>query len=1054
MVSAFLSYAGPDRIRALWLASELKKRDVQVVMDINFRPGESIVINISRGLSGSDVVVALITSDYISRHFTEMELSLVLATPTGKFIPIILGDPPTPSDERSSALWKLIESRTYFRLEESTTSLDTLVEHIESIAQAEPGKAVNATFPVPRQVALWYDWEDGRLEEDAIASLSSAGTSIALTVSGASRPTTEILASSEALAIIWTQAAKSSSECAQLLLDATVKQRQIIYLMGPDSPAPPPGADVQPLRETEPRVPRPRRGRTPSTTQPEDRRLLARALAANGGIPFHVLGDKFCVSRDTAASVAEAYERAISGLPPNHETLLAAELAHTAVLRFRGNWKAALEILGDDPRPSLAVEVERLSLRFESGHVSRTADDAALILSRALSASEWDVVISAHRLLGMYYEESGDYQSARDHLQSAVHYAGDLFDARPLTDRLPSRSARLALKADCLREVAALEWRAGDAMLAAAYLEKALCPLDEIATEPVAQYLSSVIKYQTARVHYTIAHDYEEAKGLLTAGYQTLQQFENPLRMATVLESVARLEMDFLRHRDNDVVRLRPTLEKILRVRNLREHNFMIARTIEAFGDLDFALGNWSDALDRYEDAAIRFSSLHKTPEWVGAKRSVSRCLTRLGEADEAKAMLTELIEGLADPRHDEKRAELRSELARLRRLPLDGSGINDDTDMMGVGEFGVHSWIARTVGVVNSDSVVVGIGDDAAVVGVNHDDDLVVSTDSVPTALLSSNDVVGAAHAGRVAVISGIADVLAMGGEPVALLFNLHVPRRKPITWTTAFYQAANDEAAKHGASIVGGDLKERSTEALAVTAVGRVRKGRSLRRSGARVGEHLILTLSGGPRRLGARWARELIAHLSGPEKDILRDLAAEPERLSLPDDIMRLIVAGDLAASAMDTSDGILACAQLIGEASDVGFELFPDVLEAQLHPDVHRLAEALGIAPFLFALNGGNDWEVVLTAAKADGAIAEALRVHDRPDDPCVAIIGRVVKHSAWSNDAVIVRGAETPLKYFTDEKFVLHPFELRAREWLDYAREATRSLGRTVVRIED
>ena len=89
------------------------------------------------------------------------------------------------------------------------------------------------------------------------------------------------------------------------------------------------------------------------------------------------------------------------------------------------------------------------------------------------------------------------------------------------------------------------------------------------------------------------------------------------------------------------------------------------------------------------------------------------------------------------------------------------------------------------------------------------------------------------------------------------------------------------------------------------------------------------------------------------------------------------MRKIAADGLASSAIDTSDGVLACAQIIGRESNVGFELFTEELTKYVNRDVIKLAESLGISPFLFGLNAGYDWEVICTVPKSQQNAFNAL-----------------------------------------------------------------------------
>ena len=212
------------------------------------------------------------------------------------------------------------------------------------------------------------------------------------------------------------------------------------------------------------------------------------------------------------------------------------------------------------------------------------------------------------------------------------------------------------------------------------------------------------------------------------------------------------------------------------------------------------------------------------------------------------------------------------------------------------------------------------------------------------------------------------------MGAEPLAVLLDLHVRRATAASWTHAFLRSAAEEAARYGATVVGGDLRERNQKSLTATAVGRVRARQELTRRGAKVGDMVAVTLSPGPEqefkasgRDGRRTRSSAVTGRGGRISELI-NADVRFTSLGLPLETMRAVAEAGLATAAIDTSDGILACAEFIGSASGVGIELFPDKIEALINADVARLGRSLGIAPFLFALSTGFDWEVVLTVQK--------------------------------------------------------------------------------------
>jgi thiamine-monophosphate kinase len=1072
--AVFLSYAGPERAQARQVRAALEQRGINVFMDVDFEPGEPVLINIGHAIN-SGVFLPLISTAYLDRPFTQDEVSAAVMTgEDSMFLPVLIEDRPAPATEKGRDLWTVLNGRTYWLSDMRDESFDELAGQIRRKAQRRRQRVVPLPDPVNTSelsVALIYDWEDGHLTGAIVKQCAQVGLTVAQMVAAGVPGAVRQVPPEARIAVPWTVAAQGSPELAEAVISALAARRELLYLVFPGGPPSPDGAVF--IRLESP-ADLPGRTERPASRWVRDRTVLrarlADALRMNDGVPFHLLGDKFCASRDAAATAVAAYQLAVSQFPPHDETRLEAVVAYAAVCRFNGEWRRAAELLDSEPMPdqvpgtayppaAQAIIAERLSLDFELGRVADTQSRAKASLSQALADGDWPLIIAMHRQIGMLAEERGEYSLARDHLDRACHYAEDLLETSFLADRIPSYPARVALRADCLRELAAAEWRAGDSALATEHLAQASQALTPISDKPVAEYLLRVIDYQAARVAYSTEHDYEAALGTLQASYRLLQKFDNPIRLATVLESLVQLEMDFLRGRNDSAQDLRATLEKIRRVRRRRGHDYMIARTTKSLGDLEFTLGRFTAALDKYDEARAEFNRLGKYPELAETLCSIAQCEARLGHPAGAIDMLEDFRQQLNELGLHALQGEIRAEVARLRTGRVTQGQIVADTEMLDVGEYSVHEWIAeglvRASG-VPGDGVVLGAGDDAAVLRPSPGEDLIVSTDSVPPGLVAADSERSARYAARFAVVSAMSDIIAMGGEPLAILINLHLRRSTTALWARSFLRSVAEEAAPYGAVVVGGDLRERPQKALTVTAVGRVRKDRALTRRGARPGDMVVLTLSSRPGHefagLGTRWVQELAPSLSRTEAGLIADLIAEDATLAdlgLPHEIMRAVAAEGLANSAIDTSDGLLACAQLISGAAGVGIELFPETLAEFVNRDVTRLAESLGIAPFLFALNAGYDWEVVFTVPKSQRNALRALCQSPRSGYPLAAVIGEVIQRHPWADEGVRLRtpsGNGAVLPYFTGEKFLSRMYGSHTREWLQFAIESTRLIG--------
>ena len=1073
----FLSYAGPQRPEAQQIRGALEQRGITVIMDSNFAIGEAIVVNIGNATIKSDVVVALLSSEYLDREWTELEVSTAIANSDVKFLPLLPeGARPAPSTDHGQSLWSVLRGRSYMPIDFSEDAFNRLANEIERVARADTSPIhllSDNEHAEGLAVALVYDWEDGDLIDDAAQKCSSAGIAVEH-IGSAGVPLSGDLGASVEILILWTWAAKASPEVAAAIIKAVAAKRQVIYLTQPECPPAPGSARVLTFGALATATERP--SVRPEVRwirdKPQLRLQVEKSVELNSKVPFHLIGDKFCAGRESAAAAADAYEMAVNQFKVFDETRLEAVLGHAAAQRFRGDWQQAAELLARErlpdsdvpPQPNaLAVAADRLSLDFELGRMNDITSRATTILSQALAAGEWPLIIAAHRQLGMIREERGDYRLARDHLDRACHYAEDLLDTLSLAERLTTDQARRALRADCLRELASVEWRDGDAELARDHLDQASDVLDPVRDNPAADYLLSVIAAQRGRITYSNDHDYDTARNMLRQSYRDLQKYDNPVRLANVLESLVQLEMDLIRGDDDAIAALRPTLEKVRRVRRVRGHHYMIAKTTRALGDLEFALGNYEAAKDQYIEACDEFNRLGKHPETATTLRYLSRCLSRLGDSAGAIEMLGWALEQLQEPDHHATLAEIRSEMARLRHRRLAQDQITNQTEMTEVGEFAVHDWIAGDLlksRLVNADHVIVGVGDDGAVLRPGTDEDLVLTTDSVPPSLLTDDSQQAAAYAARFGVVTALADVIAMGAEPTAVLLNLHLRRTTTASWARTFLESSAQESARYGAVVVGGDLRERGQKALTVTGVGRIQQGRAITRGGARAGDLVALTLSSSPGQefigLGTRWALELARHLSGAEASLLTALARRDAifaDLGLPHQVMRAIADAGLATSAIDTSDGLLACAELIGSASDVGIEFFPQEIGRLINADVSELANRLAIAPFIFAFAAGYDWEVMLTIpGSRETELRELSHSVEASSNQRVAVIGRVVQRQPWSAEGVRLRvpdGRPVELPYFTGEKFLPQPYLLRARGWLEFAKQSTRRIPNEV-----
>lgn len=319
------------------------------------------------------------------------------------------------------------------------------------------------------------------------------------------------------------------------------------------------------------------------------------------------------------------------------------------------------------------------------------------------------------------------------------------------------------------------------------------------------------------------------------------------------------------------------------------------------------------------------------------------------------------------------------------------------------LGEFGL---IARiTAGRELPPSTLLGPGDDAAVLAA-ADGRVVVTTDVLVEGVHFRLDWSTPHQVGRKAVAANLADVAAMGAVPTALVVGLAVPGRTPVSTVDDLMAGMWAEAEQVGAGIVGGDVVSSEQLVVSVTALGDLQGRAPVTRSDARPGD--VLGLCG---RLG--WAAAGLAVL---RRGLLSPFALSPfARSPLARSPLAVVaahrvpeppyVAGPQAASAgatsmIDISDGLLADAGHLAEASGVGIDI--DSAALPVASRLVEVASALGADARHWVLTGGED-HALLASFPAGAVLPQGwIRLGVVRDGSGVTVDGSEVPPGGWQH----------------------------------------------------
>jgi thiamine-monophosphate kinase len=260
----------------------------------------------------------------------------------------------------------------------------------------------------------------------------------------------------------------------------------------------------------------------------------------------------------------------------------------------------------------------------------------------------------------------------------------------------------------------------------------------------------------------------------------------------------------------------------------------------------------------------------------------------------------------------------------------------------------------------VTATRVLVGIGDDAAVWQPSRSNRSVITTDALVEGVHFTRDVMSAHDAGWRALASNLSDVAAMGARPVLATVALGFPAGTDPAWLLGCYDGIAALAERARCAVAGGDLTRAPAITFAITVVGEVRPSNLKRRDGARPGDVVAVT---GP--LGASAAGLRVAGDPGLAADprfagVLAAFRTPEPRLRAG----RRLGASRHVRAMMDLSDGLSTDLGRLCAASGVGAV----VETVPIHPGARRVAEVTGQDPERWALDGGEDFELLLTVAK--------------------------------------------------------------------------------------
>lgn len=262
-------------------------------------------------------------------------------------------------------------------------------------------------------------------------------------------------------------------------------------------------------------------------------------------------------------------------------------------------------------------------------------------------------------------------------------------------------------------------------------------------------------------------------------------------------------------------------------------------------------------------------------------------------------------------------------------------------------------------------DDVVVGVGDDAAVLTVPEHQQLVQSMDTLVAGIHFSLETSPEDIASKALAVN-LSDMAAMGAEPAWFTLALTLPDDDE-NWLAAFSKSLASMAKEYQVQLVGGDTTN-GPLCISITINGFVPAGKALLRKNAQVKDKIYVSGFLGDAALAlAAWQGQCI--LKDETRQYLND------RLNRPTPRVELgLLLRDYASACIDISDGLIADLGHIAEESQLGARIDFEKIPCSYAFKDNLTDETLAMS---LVLSGGDDYELCFTVPEIKQAEFESM-----------------------------------------------------------------------------
>ena len=290
------------------------------------------------------------------------------------------------------------------------------------------------------------------------------------------------------------------------------------------------------------------------------------------------------------------------------------------------------------------------------------------------------------------------------------------------------------------------------------------------------------------------------------------------------------------------------------------------------------------------------------------------------------------------------------------------------------LGEFGLID-ILTSDAVLGKESSIKGVGDDAAVIQSFAGESKLFSSDMLVEGVHFNLAYVPLKSLGFKAISVNVSDIVAMNGIPEQVTISLGISSKFPVEALKELYKGVYAACEYYGVDLVGGDTTSSySGLIISVSILGTVNSDKVIYRNGAKENDLLVVTGDLGSSYLGLQILErekgvfnaspEIQPKLEGYEELIKKQLQPIARQ-----DIIDFFREVDFTPTSMiDISDGLASEIMHMSKSSACSISVYSDKLP--ISEKSILTATELGIDPYVAAMNGGEDYELLFTAGQKD------------------------------------------------------------------------------------